>query len=494
MSSFVIQVNDVTHRYGNTVALDKVNIQFEKSKLHAIVGENGAGKSTLLGLIAGLNVPTKGNIQIFERKLNRRNPALVAHSLGVSLLLQHGSLMPNLSIFENFLLVCKQQKVSLVNKAKLRQQVINTLTEFELNINLDQLVATLTPAICQQVELARILWINSDLIIFDEPSANLSEEKTKDLFNLCRKLVAQGKTIIFTTHRINEAIQYADTLTVFRGGKAVSQDTTHKLTDKQVFELMFGSSIPSHNSSNDNISKQVVFELRDLVCHNSNKTINLKLTQGQIVGVVGEPNQGQDELIATISGLIPPVSGDILLNGNVVIDNPNQQTKIGCFLGSPIKHAAVRNMTIAENLVLHNHYQKPYALSKLLNWVAINKNGTTTLASIDLNVKTATSPLSILSGGNQRKIVLARELNKAKSFFLAHNLEAGLDAQYIAKLVFQLQDLCNNGLTALIFAEEYKFLDDVANQVYVINQNELFQLPTLNWQQAAREQSSGITI
>lgn len=492
MSANRVAVTRLSREYGAVRALVDVSLDLAGGVVHALVGENGSGKTTLLEMLAGLRRPGSGMVTVNSRRLPA-NPVR-ASRLGVGLLRQHGSLLPALSVRDNFALADRGWGRS--RQAGIDDTVRQALADVAVEPGL--LVGALAPGLRQLVELARLRWRDPGVLLLDEPTAMVDELRSKALFGVARDFAMRGKVVLFSSHRINEVMAQADFVHVLRQGRLVLSASKRDLDRPRLLAAMFGqakgqglSRARGRQGRAPAKTSEVALSLQGVVCRGSREKTDLTVARGEIVGVVGLAGNGQEELVAALAGFVPVQAGTVLVKDEPRLGRKLREWGLRCVTGEPVRDTCVPGMDVGENLVLHGYDAPPYARAGnwLTDWRAVRRLGAAVAKREGL--RAAAVPLSLLSGGNQRKVPLAREIERGGRVLVAHNPEAGLDIQAVTRLARRLRSAATKGLAILLFAEDFAFLDQVADRVMVMRSGALHELPREGWRHSAALALSG---
>lgn len=455
-----LRLEGITKRFGEFVANDNINLGIEAGSIYALLGENGAGKTTLMNILCGLYRPDSGQIYLQDKPVEITSPS-VAIQQGIGMIHQHFMLVPQLSVTENIILGTELNwRLNLFEKA----EEITAMSE-AYNLNVDSLakVEDLPVGAQQRVEILKALYRQATLLILDEPTAVLTPLEVNSLFNILRQLAANGRTIIFISHKLEEVMQLCNTVTVLRRGKVVATTTTRETTLQELARLMVGREVvfkldksPALNSPPASIEPPlphlkkgvgegstnspdeggVVLDVQQLqVLDDRNlpvvRDVSFKIHSGEILGVAGVDGNGQRELADAITGLRPVTEGQIKLTGEDITHwTPQQRVKhlkVGYIPEDRQKMGLVMGFTVAKNLILKVFNYLPFCRNWFLQNEAINHNGNAAIAKFDIRVEHSGVRVSQLSGGNQQKVVLARELSGEPILIVAMQPTRGLD-------------------------------------------------------------------
>ena len=425
----------ISKRFALVKANDCVNLDVRAGEIHALVGENGAGKSTLMRILYGLYRADSGKIFVREKPTEIKSPS-DAISLGIGMVHQHFMLIPPLSVTENVILGSEPVKAGFILDKKSAKNKINDLSQrFGLAVEPDALVEKLSVGAQQRVEIVKILFRGAELLILDEPTAVLTPQETEALFSVLRRLKEQGKTIIFITHKLNEVMEVSDRVTVMRHGNVVGVVNTRDTSTEDLATLMVGRKVLLEVEKGPAVRKNVVLKLSDVHALGASKVprlkgVSLSVFSGEILGIAGVEGNGQTELVEVITGLRKPTSGTIrLLESDITHLSPREILKLGVahIPEDRLKRGLISDFTIAENLILGSHFGSPYAGKLWLERGPILNNARNVLQRFDIRPQAPELPARSLSGGNQQKLIVARELSRNPVLLVAAQPTRGVD-------------------------------------------------------------------
>jgi len=425
----------ISKRFALVKANDCVNLDVRAGEIHALVGENGAGKSTLMRILYGLYRADSGKIFVREKPTEIKSPS-DAISLGIGMVHQHFMLIPPLSVTENVILGSEPVKAGFILDKKSAKNKINDLSQrFGLAVEPDALVEKLSVGAQQRVEIVKILFRGAELLILDEPTAVLTPQETEALFSVLRRLKEQGRTIIFITHKLNEVMEVSDRVTVMRHGKVVGVVNTRDTSTEELATLMVGRKVLLEVEKGPAVRKNVVLKLSDVHALGASKVprlkgVSLSVFSGEILGIAGVEGNGQTELVEVITGLRKPTSGTIrLLESDITHLSPREILKLGVahIPEDRLKRGLISDFTIAENLILGSHFGSPYAGKLWLERGPILNNARNVLQRFDIRPQAPELPARSLSGGNQQKLIVARELSRNPVLLVAAQPTRGVD-------------------------------------------------------------------
>ena len=460
-----LELRGITKRFGTFTANDQISITVEPGEIHCLLGENGAGKSTLMNVLFGLLHPDEGEILI-DGVVTKFSNSGEAVRRGIGMVHQHFMLVPVFSVAENVVLGFEPTKsLNRVDYKKATDDIRRISKEFNLEVNPDAIVENLPVGLQQRVEILKALSHDAELLILDEPTAVLTPQEIDALMAIMRSLAEAGKSILFITHKLKEVKAVSDVITIIRQGKVVG---TAQPTDSesQLASLMVGRDVALTVEKSAFTPGGEVFEIRDLVVRDDRglvavNGVSLDVRAGEIMALAGVQGNGQTELVEAIAGMRPVESGSIMLNGRD-ITNASPRAVLDAGLGhipeDRQRDGLVMSMSVADNLVLNTPRRAPFARRGSRNLGAINDNAERLVKDFDIRTTSTQELVSSLSGGNQQKVIVARELSRPLEFLVASQPTRGLDVGSIEYVHRQMVDHRNAGNGALIVSSE---LDEV---------------------------------
>lgn len=435
MSDYILEMKNIRKEFlgGKIVANDDITLKIKKGEIHAIVGENGAGKSTLMKILNGLYSPTSGEIYYKGEKTEITSPT-VAANLGIGMVYQHFMLIDTLTVAENMVLGFEPKKAGgIFDLATARKQVKEVSEKYGLNIDPDAKVSDLSVGIHQRIEILKILFKGAELLIFDEPSAVLTPQEVIELYAIMRNLIKEGKTIIFITHKLHEVLELSDNITVIRKGKDVGELTRAEATKEKIANMMVGRVVLFEVKRPDVKIGKTVVKVDNIVVKGDNniekiKGISFDIKEGEVLGIAGVEGNGQTELIEALAGLQKIESGSYSIDGMDLTHEDAgsiRQKGLSHIPENRHKRATLDDFTIEENMALgvQNVYQK----GMLLDYSLLAKKTDECIQKYDIRPTDGKIKFGGLSGGNQQKVVVARELEKENKFIIAAQPTRGVD-------------------------------------------------------------------
>ncbi|MBF2026138.1 MAG: ABC transporter ATP-binding protein [Oscillatoriales cyanobacterium C42_A2020_001] len=428
-----LHLDRITKRFGTFVANDEISMEVQAGSIHALLGENGAGKSTLMNILCGLYQPTSGQIYLNNQPVQISSPTVaIAH--GIGMIHQHFMLVPQLTVAENIILGTNLSlRLNLKQKA---DEIAQMSEEYGLPIDPLAIVGDLPVGAQQRVEILKALYRNAKLLILDEPTAVLTPPEIERFFGVLRQLAAKNHTIIFISHKLDEVINLCDRVTVLRRGKVVATTSTHASSPCELAELMVGREVILHREKPIRQTESIVLEINHLHVNDDRnlpavQDVSFQLRAGEILGIAGVDGNGQRELADAIAGLRLPTQGIITLKGQSITHwTPQQrvkQLKIGYIPEDRQKMGLILPFSIARNLILKTFKLLPFCRRWVLQSPAIASNANAAIQGFDIRATSGSLKVSHLSGGNQQKVVLARELAGQPDVIIAMQPTRGLD-------------------------------------------------------------------
>ncbi|HEL2055920.1 TPA: ABC transporter ATP-binding protein [Streptococcus suis] len=472
----VIEMRNITKIFGEFVANDHINLHVRRGEIHALLGENGAGKSTLMNMLAGLLEPTSGEIAINGEVVSIDSPSKAAH-LGIGMVHQHFMLVDAFTVAENIILGSETTKAGVIDLKKAIAEIKELSERYGLEVDPTAKVADISVGAQQRVEILKTLYRGADLLIFDEPTAVLTPAEIAELLKIMKKLIEEGKSIILITHKLDEIRAVADRVTVIRRGKSIETVDVAGATNEDLAEWMVGRSVSFKTEKIPSNPKEVILSIKDLVVNENRgipavKGLNLDVRAGEVVGIAGIDGNGQSELIQAITGLRKVKSGSITIKGEEVVGKtPRKITEMQVSHVPEDRHrdGLVLQMSVAENIALQTYYKEPNSKNGILNYNIINEKARQLMEEFDVRGASELVPSKALSGGNQQKAIIAREIDRNPDLLIVSQPTRGLDVgaiEYIRKRLIAERD---KGKAVLVVSFELDEILDVSDRIAVIH-------------------------
>ncbi len=475
-STVVIQMKDIVKKFGNFTANDHINLTVYKGEVHAILGENGAGKSTLMNVLYGMFKPTSGQIFIDGKEVSIDNPEK-AIELGIGMVHQHFMLVQPFTVTENIILGAEPMKGMKVDLKAARAKILELSEKYNLKVDPDAKVQDISVGMQQRVEILKVLYRGADILILDEPTASLTPQEIDELMEIIRNLTGAGKSIILITHKLKEIKESSDNCTIIRRGKYIDTVKVSDVSEDDLAAMMVGRQVNFTVEKKEQEPGEVKLEVKDLHAKDYRgvevlKGLNLKVHAGEIVGLAGIDGNGQSQLVEIITGLAKATSGEVLMNGeNVVNMTPRQvfDKGISSIPEDRQKHGLVMDFSVVENMVLQNFAEEPFAKNGILNKKAMRNHATKMISDFDIRPVGCEERLAKeLSGGNQQKVIIAREVHNDKDLLIAFNPTRGLDVGAIEFVHKYLVQQRNKGRAILLVSFELDEIMGLSDRINVI--------------------------
>jgi len=478
--ALALEVRNITKRFPGVIANDRVNFTLQKGEIHALLGENGAGKSTLMNVIYGLYSADEGEFYLDGVKSEIRNPH-DAIKAGVGMVHQHFMLVPVFSVVENIILGSEVTKGTSLDIRSARREIRQLSKEYNLEVDPDAIVEDLPVGIQQRVEIIKALYRHAKILVLDEPTAVLTPQEADDLFHIMRELTERGVSIIFITHKLKEVLAISDRITVMRRGQVVGTTTPAETSEQGLAEMMVGREVILKVEKEPGEPKDVVLEVIGLTVLDEReveavRNISFQVRAGEILGIAGVQGNGQTELAETLTGLRAANAGTIKIDGQVVpFKNPRVLTEMGTshIPEDRQKHGLVLPYSIADNLVLCTYYKPPFAKGMQRNDTAVLENAVKLVEQFDIRTPGSLVPAGNLSGGNQQKVIVARELSRPVKLLIANQPTRGLDVGSIEYIHSQIIHMRDQGAAVLVISAELDEIRSLTDRIAVMYHGEI---------------------
>jgi simple sugar transport system ATP-binding protein len=479
--SHIVEMNDIRKEFPGVVACDDINFQVKKGEIHALLGENGAGKSTLMNILFGLYQPDSGSIILRGEKVNIANPN-IANDLGIGMVHQHFKLVHNFSVTENIILGLEPTKALVINTRSASARIKDLSKRYGLNVDPDAKISDVSVGMQQRVEILKMLYRDAEILIFDEPTAVLTPQEVQELMKIMRGLIDEGKTIILITHKLREIMAIADRCTVIRWGKVVGTVNVAETSEEKLAEMMVGRKVLFDLNKKDAHPQKEILRLENVSVAGSGGTHGLKnftlgVRCGEIVGLAGVDGNGQAELIQAIIGLRKTDSGKIMLHEEDISAKSIRQrveTGMAHIPEDRHKHGLVLDYTVQENLILKNYYLEPFSRKGLIDWDYVRTHAERVIKDFDVRSgQGAEASARALSGGNQQKTIVGREIDGNPDLLIAVQPTRGLDVGAIEYIHQRLLEQRDQGKAVLLVSLELDEILDLSDRIAVIYNGEL---------------------
>jgi ABC-type uncharacterized transport system ATPase subunit len=487
-----LQTKGLTKHFPGVLANDHIDFDLQKGEIHALLGENGAGKTTLMNLVYGLYGADEGEIYLDGRRVDIRT-SKDAIANGIGMVHQHFMLVPVFTVAENIMLGSETVKGLVLDRPRVSQQVRKLSHQYGLDVDPGAYVNELPVGVQQRVEIVKALYRQADILILDEPTAVLTPQEAQDLFRVMRELASQGVSIIFITHKLKEVLSVADRITVMRQGKIVGTVEPGSVDEAQLAAMMVGREVILKVEKGLAQPAENVLNVQDLCVQDERnmqvvRGVSLSVQAGEILGIAGVQGNGQTELVEALTGLRQVQSGSIIVIDQDVTNKPPRPIIEAGTAHVPEdrqRYGLVLPYPITDNMVLCTYYLAPFAQHGVLNHVAIDENANRLIREFDVRTPSPYVQVSKLSGGNQQKVIIARELSRPIRLLIANQPTRGLDVgsiEYIHNTIIRMRD---EGCGVLLVSAELDEILSLADRIAVMYNGQI--LDTLDAQEATRE-------
>jgi len=474
-----LELRGITKRFGPLTANDGISIAVAPGQVHALLGENGAGKTTLMNVLYGLTQPDEGEILI-DGKPQKFGSPKDAIEAGIGMVHQHFMLVPVFTVAENVTLGIEETGPGgVLNRRKTRRDVADLSHRYGLDVDPDALVEDLPVGIQQRVEIVKALVRQANVLILDEPTAVLTPAETEELFRIIRQLKEGGTSVIFISHKLKEVQAIADTITVLRRGKVVGQRTP-PVTEDDLASLMVGRNVQLRVSKQPAQPGEVVLDVADLTVADPGglpvNGLSFQVRAGEILGIAGVQGNGQTELCEALMGLRPTAGGSVTLNGrDLTRASPRARLQAGVAYVPEDRRedGLVGPFSVADNLILDMYDRSPYSSGINLNLPAIRANATARIEEFDIRTGSPATPAGTLSGGNQQKVILAREVGREHKVLIASQPTRGLDVGSIEFVHRRIIEQRDHGVAVVIVSSELDEIYALADRIAVIYEGKI---------------------
>ena len=482
MSEYAIEMLHITKRFPGIIANDDVTIQLRKGEIHALLGENGAGKSTLMSVLFGLYQAEEGIIKKDGKEVKITDPN-VANDLGIGMVHQHFKLVQCFSVLDNIILGVETTKNGFLQKDEARKKVMALSDKYGLSVDPDALIEDITVGMQQRTEILKMLYRDNEVLIFDEPTAVLTPQEIDELMVIMKSLAAEGKSILFISHKLNEIMSVADRCSVLRRGKYIGTVDIKGTTQEELSRMMVGRDVQLVAQKDDAKPGEVILEVSGMTvaskAHHNNavKNASFKVRAGEIVCIAGIDGNGQTELVYGLTGLEPLVSGSIKLCGKEISKDSirARSEKMSHIPEDRHKHGLVLDYSLEYNMVLQRYWQPEFVSGAgFLKRGAIRKYAERLIDQFD--VRSGQGPITIarsMSGGNQQKAIIARELDKDPKLLVAVQPTRGLDVGAIEYIHRQIIAHRDKGNAVLLVSLELEEVMNVSDRILVMYEGEI---------------------
>ncbi|MEK4698940.1 ABC transporter ATP-binding protein [Solibacillus sp. FSL R7-0668] len=472
----VIEMLGIRKEFGNFVANNNITLQLKKGEIHALLGENGAGKSTLMNVLFGLYQPEGGEIKV-RGKVEKITDPNKANDLGIGMVHQHFMLVENFTVTENIILGSEPTKFGSINIKDAAKKIADLSKKYNLDVDPYAKIEDISVGMQQRVEILKTLYRGAEILIFDEPTASLTPQEITELMSILRLLIKEGKSIIIITHKLKEIMEVSDRVTIIRKGEGIGTVVTAETSPEQLAELMVGRQVEFKTEKTEAHPTEEILSIENLVVTDYRniekvKGLNLSVRRGEIVGIAGIDGNGQSELIEAITGLRKIKSGKVVLSGKDITGlKPREitETGLGHIPQDRHKHGLVLDFPIGHNIALQTYYKEPISKGFIMDYKKVNEKARQVMEEFDVRTgQGEMTPARALSGGNQQKAIIGREVDRDPDLLIAALPTRGLDVGAIEFIHSRLIEQRDKGKAVLLISFELDEVMNVSDRIAVI--------------------------
>jgi ABC-type uncharacterized transport system ATPase subunit len=480
----VLELREISKAFPGVLANDHVNIDLQEGEIHTLLGENGAGKTTLMNILYGLYKPDAGDIFVRGEKADIHSPN-DAIALGIGMVHQHFMLVPVMTVTENVMLGVEEKRNGLfLDRAKVVARIREISQLYGLEVDPDAYIKDLPVGTQQRVEIIKVLYRHADILILDEPTAVLTPQEVDGLFKVLRSLVDKGKSIIFITHKLKEVMALANRITVLRNGRTVGTVIPGDVTPEKLASMMVGRDVNLVVQKKTAKTTDPALEVKDLYVEDERHQmtvhgVSFDIKMGEVLGIAGVQGNGQTQLVYALTGLLPIVQGEIRILGK-----PLKRTTPRHILERGVahipedrqRHGLILSFPIHDNLMLCTYYQPPFARGINLQEKTIFSNAETLVDQFDVRTPSIYVPASSLSGGNQQKVIVAREFSRPIKLLIASQPTRGLDVGSIEYIHSRIIEKRDEGTAVLLVSSELDEIRALSDRIAVMYRGQIVEI------------------
>jgi len=482
MNDYIIEMENITKEFPGVLANDRVTLQLRRGEVHALLGENGAGKSTLMSILFGLYQPDSGVIRKNGQVVQINNPN-DANALKIGMVHQHFKLVEVFTVLENIFLGVEPVRLGVLKYHEARQHVIDLSQKYGLRVEPDARIEDITVGMQQRVEILKMLYRDNEILIFDEPTAVLTPQEIKELMATILELKAEGKSILFISHKLNEIMQVSDRCTVLRKGQYIGTVDVDQTSVEELSHMMVGRPIQLEQVKKVQNPGKVVLDVQDLVVpsklhkNNAVRGVTFQVREGEIVCLAGVDGNGQSELVYALTGIEKPVAGSIRLKGQDITNASIRERSrhgVSHIPEDRHKYGLILDYSLADNLVLQRYWEPRFQHNGLINQEEVQIYAGTLITQYDIRAgQGAQTIVRSMSGGNQQKAIIAREIDKSPELLVAMQPTRGLDVGAVEYILTQLILQRDSGKAVLLVSFELEEVMNVSDRILVMYEGEL---------------------
>ena len=487
---YLVEMRSITKRFGTLVANERVDLHVRAGTLHAIVGENGAGKTTLMRILYGYYQPDEGEIYLKSKRVRFASPAeAIAH--GIGMVSQHYSIIPELSVLDNLMLGAEMTGViGVLRRRAARQRAADLAQSLEFEVDWHRPAEELSVAARQKLEILKLLWRNAEILILDEPTAMLSPADVQTLFEVLLRLKAKGRTILLVTHKLQEVLDYADMVTVLRGGRKVAESPVSETDASMLTRWIIGEEVAPSNrlegeaSAEARCRQPARLAIESLYVRSERggwgvQELSLNLAAGEIFGLAGVDGNGQQELVEALAGLRPAAQGHMRLDG-VPFEpwSPARRLQAGIrfLFDDRFRRGMIASWSVMENAILGAQRERELQRWGWLRWRAVRQRAQQLVEQFQVKVPSLRAPMTTLSGGNQQRLVVARALYGQPRLLVAYAPTRGLDIRGSEATYSAIREACQRGMAALVISLDLDELMAHCDRIGVLYRGRIVKL------------------
>ena len=481
----ILKMKNITKTFYGNYANHNVNFEVQKGEIHALVGENGAGKTTLMSILYGLYLADEGEIYLNGNKVDISEPS-VAINHGIGMVFQHFMLVEPLTVSDNIILGKEPKKFIFVDNKKAVERVKKISEEYGLKVDPNAKISEISVGMQQRVEIIKTLYRGAEILILDEPTAVLTPQEVEEFFGILKLLKAQGKTIIIITHKLKEVMEISDRVSVMRKGKLIGSVLTKDTNEHKLATMMVGREISLKVDKQEMQKGEAVLRIKDVYAPSKMgknidglKGITLDVHEGEVLGIAGVDGNGQTELLEVLTGLRKVSSGEITLRGEDITKLSPRKIKEKRIANIPEdrhQRGLVLKNTIAENLILGYHYKKPYNKRGFLNDKVINENAVRCIKEYDIRPANKDIKVRSMSGGNQQKVIIAREFELNPELLIASQPTRGVDIGAIEFIHKKIIEHRNKNKAVLLISADLQEVMSLSDRIAVIYEGKIVKV------------------
>lgn len=470
----------ITKRFPGIIANDNINLVVKKGEIHALLGENGAGKSTLMNVLFGLYQPEEGEILINEKAVKITGPNM-ANELGIGMVHQHFMLVEPFTVTENIILGNEPKKGLKIDIGQATKEVEKLSQQYGLKVDPNAKIEDISVGMQQRVEILKTLYRGADILIFDEPTAVLTPQEIHELIVILKNLVKEGKTIILITHKLKEIMAVCDRVTIIRRGRVIDSVTVAETSTDELAAKMVGREVSFTVDKKPSQPKETILKVDNVTAMGSRgvnalNQLSLEVRAGEILGIAGVDGNGQSELIEALTGLRKVSSGSIFLKGKEITNQTPRlisESGLSHIPEDRHKRGLVLDFSMSENMVLETYFYPQFNKNGFLDYDAINKHASKLIEEFDVRTPSIHTAARALSGGNQQKAIIAREVNKDPDLLIAAQPTRGLDVGAIEFIHKRLIEQRDKGKAVLLLSLELDEIINVSDRIAVIYEGQI---------------------